>query len=163
MKQILGLVCASFVLVSTSLFGAGARRFPAGPDPELTPGKLCDRPDSYRYPEHIPYCTRSVSHGAKIAVIQTYDDTRGFQIQATGRANFKIDHYIPLCMGGSNDKSNIWPQHRSVYEQTDPMEGLACEKMADGVLKQSRAVELIREAKNDLSRVPAIMSYLRSL
>ena len=181
MLRLSRVLCAGLLLSSFSAFAGSKEQisiapieqmqvtaragngYPIGPDLSETPGKRCDHPDSVRYPERIPYCTRSVDSGTKWEVIRTYDDKLGYRIEAIGRVHFKIDHYIPLCMGGSNDKANIWPQHESVYAQTDPLEGLACEKMAQGVLLQAKAIELIRKAKNDLSQVQATLQYLRSL
>jgi len=138
-------------------------QFPEGPDARLTPGALCDQPDSYRYPEHIPYCSRAVDTQTKNEVIADYDHELGYQVEEMNRADFKIDHFIPLCMGGGNVKENLWPQNVSVYTITDPLEPLACEKMAEGKLKQADAVALIRKGKNDLSTVPSVLQYLNSL
>ena len=27
------------------------------------------------------------------------------------RSEYKVDHFIPLCVGGSNEMSNLWPQY----------------------------------------------------
>lgn len=139
------------------------QRFPLGPHPELTPGKLCDTPSELRYPEKIKYCKRSVHTSVKKAIIAEYDDEYGYQVESMDRKEFKIDHYIPLCAGGSNDEENLWPQHKSVYEITDPLEPLVCGKMAEGKLKQADAVRLVIEAKNDLARAPEIIEYVESL
>ena len=40
--------------------GHDAGAFPIGPNESVTPGKVCDRPDTYRYPEHIAYCEREI-------------------------------------------------------------------------------------------------------
>ena len=142
---------------------SGNQGFPLHPDSSVTPGSLCQRPTARRYPEGINYCDRDVMTDTKKAVISVYEHQLGFTIMANGRQNFKIDHYIPLCAGGSNEPSNLWPQHKSVYEQTDPLEPLVCEKMASGSLHQSDAVELVKRAKNDFSQIPAVMKYLNSL
>lgn len=142
---------------------ADSSYFPFGPNPQLTPGKLCDRPSSYRYPEHIAYCERDVSYDTKEILIQAYDTKLGYKIESLNRGDFKIDHYIPLCAGGSNDPSNLWPQHKSVYAITDPVEPLLCAKMAAGRLKQSDAINLIVRAKNNLSEVRNVMNILNSL
>jgi hypothetical protein len=131
--------------------------YPTGPNPQLTPGSLCARPTAHRYPEHIPYCDRSVSSGLKKQIIHEYDVSFGYRIEQMNRGDFKIDHYIPLCMGGSNDHDNLWPQHVSVYTVTDRLEQVLCDRMSDGELQQRDAVTLIREAKNDLSKVPGIL------
>jgi len=138
-------------------------RFPIGPDSKLTPGSLCARGNSHRYPENIPYCNRSVSSGRKKDIIHDYDAILGYHVSEMNRQLFKIDHYIPLCMGGSNETSNLWPQHESVYNITDPLEGAACIKMAEGRLLQRDAVQLIREGKADLKKARSILEYIQNL
>src|SRR5690606_28325058 len=109
---------------------------------------LCEHPDAYRYPEKIKYCNRDVSGGEKAEIFREYDKI-GFRTRSIDRQKFKIDHYIPLCAGGSNEPSNLWPQHVSVYTITDRLEEMICSKMAEGRLKQKDAVDIIREAKNN--------------
>ena len=155
-------VCLSLVLSLTqSAFGQPS--FPTSPDPSLTPGSLCDKPDSKRYPEGIPYCSRSVKSDLKRDIMETYDEKLSYKVTSMKRADFKIDHYIPLCMGGSNQPNNLWPQHESVYEITDPLEQIACEKMAAGKLRQAEAVELLRRAKANLGEAPAIIRQVARL
>lgn len=159
MKRFLLIVLA---LASTATFAFGPN-FPTSPNPALTPGKLCDRPSGFRYPEHIAYCERDVSYETKEILIKNYDQKLGFRIQTMNRLDFKIDHFIPLCAGGSNDVVNLWPQHKSVYEITDPVEPLLCQKMLEGKLSQADAVKLVMRAKLDLNQVPAVMKILNSL
>jgi hypothetical protein len=151
----------SLSLILTSQVWA-ASTYPTIPDDNLTPGSLCKRGSSRRYPERIPYCERGVSKGEKWEVIAAYNEI-GFRIERKDRQQFKIDHLIPLCAGGSNEPSNLWPQHRTVYDITDPLEGLACEKMAKGRLRQARAVELLLYAKHHLDEVPQVLALLQSL
>lgn len=160
MKNIARIALLALTLSSSALANAP---FPSEPDSTLTPGSLCDRPDAKRYPERIPYCSRGVGGALKREVMQTYDARLGYRITSMNRSEFKIDHYIPLCMGGSNHSNNLWPQHSSVYAITDPLEQLACMKMAEGKLLQAKAVELIKEAKGDLAAASRITAYLNSL
>jgi hypothetical protein len=139
------------------------KNYPIGPDAQMTPGALCAHPDSYRYPEHIPYCNRNVDSNTKADIIAKYDETFGYHIEQMNRGDFKIDHYIPLCAGGDNDVSNLWPQHKSVYTITDPLESGVCEKMAQGKLKQQDAVNFVKAGKADLSRVEGILAQIRAL
>ena len=138
-------------------------RYPDGPNEGMTPGSVCKNPSKYRYPENIPYCERDVESQLKRDIIVQYDRKLGYRIQTMDRQAFKIDHYIPLCMGGSNSRDNLWPQHRSVYEITDPLEQLLCEKMAHGLLRQAQAMDLVRKAKNDLDQAPEIFDYAQGL
>lgn len=142
---------------------ASSPDFPTGPNEYLTPGKLCDKPSTHRYPQQIAYCDRDVSFATKEALIARYDRELGFHIESMDRRDFKIDHFIPLCAGGSNDSSNLWPQHKSIYEITDPVEPLICDKMASGRLKQVEAVRLITRAKMHLEEVRDIMFFLMKL
>jgi hypothetical protein len=135
-------------------------RFPVGPHDDRTPGSLCERPDSRRYDEQIAYCERDVESSRKWAIIREYDRAYGYQIERMNRGEFKIDHLIPLCMGGSNADNNLWPQHRTVYERTDQLEANLCELMAAGQIRQAEAVSLILESKHDLRRADALRSEL---
>ncbi len=162
-KDMRSVVITYLILLATNASSVFAADFPVGPNPVLTPGKVCDQPTTYRYPEHIAYCSRDVTYETKEALIQKYDSQLGFHIQTLDRADFKIDHFIPLCAGGSNDSTNLWPQHKSVYEITDPVEPLICDKMAAGRLKQSDAIKLVMRAKLDLRQVNEVMRILSTL
>lgn len=152
------------LLISSGLYAEIIYRadFPQGPDATVTPGSLCTSPSSYRYPENIPYCERNVSRDLKEDVFREYRQL-GYRLDPRQRGDYKIDHLIPLCAGGSNREDNLWPQHESVYTITDPMEPLACDKLKAGRIKQAEVVQLILQAKHDLRLVPRVMQYLNSL
>jgi hypothetical protein len=133
---------------------------PLGPDSEMTPGSLCEKPTEYRYPEHLKYCERDVSTGMKNDIMRRYDTRRSFNTLNISRGQIKIDHFIPLCMGGSNEITNLWPQHKSVGEHTDPIEPRLCLLIVRGQMKQAEAVTLIQEAKTDLTRASEICESL---
>jgi hypothetical protein len=141
----------------------GSKPYPLGPNPQTTPGSVCMRPTTYRYPERIKYCNRMVESSLKNEIIRDYDRQFGYNIGRMQRSQFKIDHYIPLCAGGSNERDNLWPQHQSVYKITDPLEPLVCDRMAKGRLKQAQAIEFIKAGKNNLARVPEILDRLQRL
>lgn len=155
-------VVIAVLFASQTLF-AFDEAYPTSPDRQLTPGELCNSPDSYRYPEKIAYCERDVDTGVKKEIIKTYDQVLHYQVESIPRNKIKIDHYIPLCMGGSNDQRNLWPQHETVYKVTDPVEETLCEKMAEGKLRQADAVDLIRRAKNNLTEAREILEKANSL
>ncbi len=161
MKAVQSLLVA-FVLLLSSFALAGAN-FPVGPNPTLTPGSLCTSPTSQRYPEHINYCERDVASDLKNQIIQTYDQQLGFHIGSMDRGDFKIDHFIPLSIGGSNESTNLWPQHKSIYGVTDQLEQLLSNKISAGRIKQADAVRVIREAKLNLGRVPDLVHYVNGL
>lgn len=153
------------LLLSSSIF-AGIEikaEYPKGPESRLTPGSLCDRPDSYRYPERIAYCERDrLEPGVKEDVFQEYRNN-GYGLNPSNRSQYKIDHLVPLCAGGSNQENNLWPQHMSIYVVTDPMESLGCEKLKLGKIKQADLVRRIIAAKKNMTLVPSTLSFLRSL
>lgn len=157
----LSLSLLSTVIVSTSFASQAA--YPKSPEPSMTPGSVCENPTEYRYPERISYCKRNVETQLKREIIRDYDQTFGYSIGSMDRQAFKIDHYIPLCMGGSNERSNLWPQHRTVYEITDLLEQKLCEKMAAGLLKQADAIDKIKHAKNNLEEIDEILSQVNQL
>lgn len=152
------LITLSVLTLSYSL-ASFADHYPVAPDENLTPGSLCNTPSEYRYAERIPYCKRDVDSSVKWEVIKEYNAKLGYQIQ--DRPKYKIDHHIPLCMGGSNNKDNLWPQHESVYQITDQIEHETCEELKSGYMTQKAAVELIREAKRDVKSAKRIQAQLR--
>jgi hypothetical protein len=129
--------------------GSADGRFPTHPHLEVTPGALCDRASEYRYPEHIKYCNRDVEGQTKAALFVMYDTKFGYHTTQMNRSSFKIDHLIPLCLGGSNDEENLWPQHVSIYEHTDPVEPYLCDVLSAGKIKQAEAVQIILAIKQD--------------
>jgi len=153
----------AFYFAFTFSAGVSAADFPTGPELSITPGKLCDIPTAYRYAEKISYCDRDVSYETKEILMKEYDQKFDYHIMTLARADFKIDHLIPLCAGGSNDITNLWPQHKSIYLVTDPIEPAVCAKMAQGRLKQKDAVSLVLEAKTHLERTAKILQYINHL
>lgn len=147
----------------SSLATLADSRFPDGPNPTTTPGSLCQSTAVKRYPEHINYCERDVSSDTKNALISMYDRSFGYHIHEMNRGDFKIDHFIPLSIGGSNSKDNLWPQHKSVYTITDPLEQLLSDKISAGRIKQAEAIRIIKEAKLNLGRAPDLIAYVSSL
>lgn len=152
-----------FLLLIISSLNAFAVDFPHNPHPQLTPGSLCDTPTEYRYPEHINYCERDVSSDEKGMIFELYRRRAGYTLQIRDRSDYKIDHFIPLCAGGSNKQNNLWPQHESVFALTDPLESVGCEKLKTARIKQRDLVQLIQYAKLNLHEVPRVLRHLQSL
>ncbi len=152
-----------FFVVCTQLSSAFAyNEYPMAPNASLTPGELCDRPSTYRYPEHIAYCERDVDETLKEQIFESYRQL-GFRLTGNRRSSYKVDHYIPLCAGGSNNRENLWPQHISVGQHTDFLEDLGCKKMAEGKLLQADFIKLIKRAKNNIEEAPAVRGQLDRL
>jgi len=154
--------CLIFILTLFA-FNAFALSFPKGPDAKVTPGTLCEKPTSYRYAEQIPYCERDVSSHLKAEIFENYRVELGYTLDPKTRSSYKIDHFIPLCAGGSNEESNLWPQHVSVYTITDPIEFLGCDQLKAGKITQKNLIVLIRKAKLNLAEAPGVLSALQAL
>ncbi len=91
-------------------------------------------------------------------IIQTYMHKLQFVINQSNREDFKIDHFIPLCMGGANTTKNLWPQHKSIYVITDPLERILCERLASGRITQKQAIDQMKFAKFHLDQVPGLLN-----
>lgn len=157
MKLLLPLL----LLLSVSQVYA-SRAYPRSPDPRLTPGSLCESPSRYRYPEQVAYCDREdLNSFAKEAVFLAYRRL-GFSLSGE-RNQYKVDHLIPLCAGGSNEENNLWPQYYTISALTDQLEPLGCEVLAKGKITQRELVDLIKRAKLDLTQVPRALAHLRRL
>lgn len=156
-----------FLIVSIYLFAASiafaTEGYPIAPNQELTPGVVCTTPDAIRYPEKIAYCDRDVDSRMKWAVINSYTKKYHFTLNDKNRTEFKIDHYIPLCMGGANAIENLWPQHATIYHITDSLEEILCQAMAEGKLSQKDAIDKMKSGKNDLSLVPILLREIKLL
>ncbi len=160
MKVITALICLALGIALTA---NAAEPWPRIPNSRLTPGSMCKTPSEYRYPERIAYCARAVKSERKDQVVALYDRTLGTRIAQQGRRNFKIDHLIPLCMGGSNEMDNLWPQHPEIYTLTDPVEGTLCTLLQQGKIRQSEAVRLILLAKTRHDQIPVILDQFQEL
>jgi hypothetical protein len=53
--------------------------------------------------------------------------------------NYELDHYIPLCLGGSDDESNLQFQPWPEALDKDKYEAFICSAVCDGRLTQEQA------------------------
>ena len=77
---------------------------PLLPNPQLTPGDTLDVTLADIRETGYSSRVRNVPVGVKREVYASYG------IQTWGRGMYEVDHLIPLCIGGSNSKKNLWPQ-----------------------------------------------------
>ena len=114
--------------------GSGMTR----PDESKTPGRLCTPEDpnfqEYRYEERIAYCRRNIPEAEKRQVAAAYG------VPWEQRRDYEFDHRIPLCMGGSDDSENLWPQPLEEAHIKDKLEDELCRRMQAGTLKQKDGV-----------------------
>lgn len=150
----LKMILSYFFILTLTLNAYGDDWFPTQPDPALTPGAICSQSDELRYPEQIHYCERNVLREEKWSIINAYMSLwPQLKISNENRTLYKIDHFIPLCMGGANDQSNLWPQHRDVYIHTDSIEKALCDELSKGLIKQSEAIAQIKFAKTHFEQL----------
>jgi len=154
------ILLISFIF-SLALEASPRRRFPIGPDLSITPGDLCSTPSEFRYPEKIAYCKRDVNSWQKELTFINYRKI-GYSLSGE-RHQYKIDHFIPLCLGGSNDLSNLWPQYYTVYEKTDLLEFYACIALEKGIISQSEVIDLVIAAKLNHTNIKSTLKRLKSL
>jgi hypothetical protein len=123
------------------LISFSALSFPITPNRSLSPGELCSRnnPDfkEYRYSERIAYCQRNVSYELREAVCE--------RDGVENRQGYKVDHIVPLSIGGSNSAKNLWCQHLSI--DTEELEFKLYEMVRDGDLSRDLAVERLLRCK----------------
>lgn len=104
-------------------------------------GDLCtsDNPDfdGVRYEENIPHCYRNVSTGEKNAICE-----RDGVFDRTG---FTVDHIIPLSIGGSNSRKNLWCQNNSL--SVTGLEAEMYKMVKAGDITQKEAIKRILKAK----------------
>jgi hypothetical protein len=119
--------------------------FPFIPDSQSTPGSLCSKRDrdykQDRYTEKIPYCGRNVASSLKRDI---YDD---YGISPNCRKEYTIDHFIPLAIGGSNRRENLWPEHKSIKALRQNLEMDVYNEIRTGAISQAEALQIIVEAK----------------
>ncbi|MCK5883696.1 MAG: hypothetical protein KAG61_08410 [Bacteriovoracaceae bacterium] len=107
-----------FLLISSTVFATS----PQAPNAQLSPGDICTTEDpDYRAtygegPTSVVICTRKVEYSTKLQVIERYG------LKKSNRSNYKIDHIIPLSIGGSNHITNLFPIDKNfmnIYERPE--------------------------------------------
>jgi hypothetical protein len=60
-------------------------------------------------------------------------------------AEYELDHTVPLCLGGSNDRSNLQLQTWGDAKRKDLDEAAVCQMVREGVLTCQEAQQTMRE------------------
>jgi hypothetical protein len=60
--------------------------------------------------------------------------------------NYELDHYIPLCLGGADDESNLRFQPWSAARKKDDLEWAVCGLVCRGEMTQQEGIDLIKRA-----------------
>jgi hypothetical protein len=99
------LVLAAALIASIS----PALASPVIPDPTITPG-VVRTTDAFAVCDHNTRELRHASRARAEIIMRTHE------ISMTDRADYEIDHLIPLGIGGADDNANLWPQPRKTIE-----------------------------------------------
>jgi hypothetical protein len=111
----------------------------------MTTGSTCTTSDPdfdrLRYGEQIPYCARNVSREEKALIYEAYG------VPSRCRKEYTIDHFIPLSLGGTNHRDNLWPEAKSIKALRQDLELDLYKKMSQGQVTQAEAIKIIVDAK----------------
>lgn len=127
------------------------------PDASMTPGlaDTLNRDDLTKTytdncPAQKPTCTYSQGHRNVSAAVHknVYDEYNVPQAERNGTSG-EVDHFYPLCAGGSNDIKNLWYQPASNdwngkhfgYHEKDKLEAYICAQIKDGQLDPHEAYD----------------------
>jgi hypothetical protein len=128
---IIGKRCA--LLAIAGLFLGSAFAAEIVPDSDLTSGAVrIDGHDIAKTCGHAREHREWIPNSLRDEVLSDYGLPTGTH------PTYEIDHLIPLCLGGSNDIANLWPQPRRQIESTwnaeakDRLERRLCDMVCAG-------------------------------
>ncbi len=127
------------------------------PDPSLTPGRAdalatAELTASYACPPsiHKPVCTYSESH-RRVPEAEHKKVYESYSVpeERRNRESGEVDHFFPLCAGGSNDISNLWYQpavnpwdgRNFGYHEKDALESWVCRQVKANKLDPAAAFQ----------------------
>ena len=99
------------------------------PDPACTPGEV----------EVGVYASSLCGHPARerrnVTAVERRRVFGEYGVNFQNAADYEIDHFVPLCLGGSNGIRNLWPEYRGVrpgVEEKDRLEAALCRRVCAG-------------------------------
>jgi hypothetical protein len=110
------------------------------PDKNLTGG-------SVRTGDPGAACGHAKESRGRMNALRRDEILRRYGLAPGAHPDCEIDHLIPLCLGGSDDPSNLWPQPRRNIEEKwsaeakDRLERLMCSMVCDGQIDIATAQE----------------------
>jgi hypothetical protein len=115
--------------------------WPTYPNAALTPGKVAttDVREVCALEGNLSYSRRhrATAYDLKSWVFREYgiEPPQGH----AARAEWEIDHLVPLCLGGADEAANLWPQNRTTFRQKDQREAHACREVCAARLSLATA------------------------
>lgn len=113
------------------------------PNKTLTPGMIMSSNITEICVPGYSERVRSVSDSTKTKVYNSY------RLQANQTpGSYQIDEVIPLCLGGSNDIKNLWPEPANPkpgYMEKDRLENYLCDAVCNGSIDLRQAQGEINE------------------
>lgn len=110
-------VVAICILLAVGTVNAQESPYHHMPDRKLTPGVIASTDVSLICEKDYPARSRKVSSSLRNKIYLMHG-----VVKSECRGDCKIDHLVPLAVGGSNDPQNLWPHEYgasySVYEKT---------------------------------------------
>jgi hypothetical protein len=123
------------------------RCFDIRPDLDSTEGSV--RKDGH---EISKACDHAKEHRGPMTADKRDEVLLRYGLQPGPHPDYQIDHLIPLCLGGSDDFANLWPQPRKSIvskwnaEAKDRLEQVMCAMACDGQFDLPTAQEeLVRD------------------
>ena len=145
MRRNIALIVALFCAALPRAVGADM------PNHAVTPGDVAQRDEAVVCRLGEARRERAVSYRTRDRVYLAYGIPRGQR-----KGLYRIDHLIPLELGGSNRPSNLWPQTYADSKRKDRVEGELHEAVCTGAMTLAAAQRAI--AQDWLTAVPATFS-----
>jgi hypothetical protein len=113
------------------------------PDRDCTPGAV------FAIVAPIDLCTAGYAAGVPPVSATTQRQVfASYGIPKSREAAYVIDHLIPIILGGSNDRTNLWPEPVAkppAAHQKDKLESVLHQRVCNGVIQLDRAQVAIAE------------------
>jgi hypothetical protein len=116
--------------------------FDVRPNPNLTGGSV--RIDGH---DAGSACGQSKAHRSSTSHARRDEILTEYGLPPGDHPDYEIDHLVPLCLGGSDDPSNLWPEPRRSIEPKwnaeakDRLERHLCDMVCTGQLDIGTAQE----------------------
>jgi hypothetical protein len=130
------------ILVLANFLTIPAFAFETRPNPNLTSGSV--RIDGH---DVNATCGQSKAHRGSMSYVRRDAILAEYGLPPGDHPDYEIDHLIPLCLGGSDDSSNLWAEPRRSIEPKwnaeakDRLERFMCDMVCSGKLDIGTAQE----------------------